>query len=368
LNTKIIENRLTLHSESIEREFAEQLVVLDGAIADELSVVYSDADVHIESVDANDDSVNLKGKISVAAVIKNGNDPAYCVKGAMPFDEDLVFEDAGSCIKLLPEVVITSLKSSINATESGCEIVINTILDMSAIGEKNDRVTVITDGYLKNCETENRYNDLPFSRIVSAENVKGAHNAETLLTDAELDALEDIVFITALPKAERVETKDGVVTVFGEIKYSGLAVENVEGKQSYASIKFSSPFAVNVNLSCQNCDNIRPEIKMRAYDVDASFDNEKLYVNCMLEADALIFDDRSEKILSSSTKLEGWVDSTESGIVVYYPNPSDTLFSVAKKFRTSSLKLAVDNNISESVFAADNTEGNLCGIGKLIIY
>ena len=85
------------------------------------------------------------------------------------FDENLPFDEADSFIKVIPDVVLTSIKSSVNATENGCEVVMNVILEMSALGEKNNRVSVITDGYLKNSETENHYNDLPFSRIMSCE-------------------------------------------------------------------------------------------------------------------------------------------------------------------------------------------------------
>ena len=60
--------------------------------------------------------------------------------------------------------------------------------------------------------------------------------------------------------------------------------------------------------------------------------------------------------------------SDEAKIVVYYPSPDETLFSVAKHFRTTSLKVAEDNNILESVFAEDNPAGNLSGIKRLLIY
>jgi hypothetical protein len=254
-------------------------------------------------------------------------------------------------------VVITSLKSSINATESGCEIVINTILDMSAVGEKNDRVTVITDGYLKNCETENRYNDLPFSRIVSAENVKGATNAETLLTDAELDALEDIVFITALPKAERVETKDGVVTVFGEIKYSGLAVENVEGNQSYASIKFSSPFVEYVNESCHNSENTRYKVKIIAEEPVAELDADKVYLSCGLRFDVLVSEDKSVRYVAECMGREGERYMKEKATVrVYYPDENEDAFSVARKFHIAVSKLCADNNLNSEASTFERTD------------
>ena len=76
-----------------------------------------------------------------------------------------------------------------------------------------------------------------------------------------------------------------------------------------------------------------------------------------------------ERVLSSSVKVDGTsFESDEASVTVYYPDSTDTLFSVAKRFHTSSLKLAGDNNISDLVFAGDNPEGKLLGVKKLLIY
>ena len=61
-------------------------------------------------------------------------------------------------------------------------------------------------------------------------------------------------------------------------------------------------------------------------------------------------------------------ESNSAKIIVYYPTEDDTLFSVAKRYRTSVLKVARDNGISESVFSSENPEGKLLGVKKLVIY
>ena len=80
-------------------------------------------------------------------------------------------------------------------------------------------------------------------------------------------------------------------------------------------------------------------------------------------------EDGSCRTLTSMTRREGEsYESTGSVITVYYPTSEDTLFSVAKRFHTSSLKVARDNDISDAVFAQDNPTGSLSGVKKLIIY
>jgi hypothetical protein len=46
-----------------------------------------------------------------------------------------------------------------------------------------------------------------------------------------------------------------------------------------------------------------------------------------------------------------------SQITVYYPTADDTLFGIAKKFRTTVKEIAVSNSLSESVVASGTLGG-----------
>ena len=369
VSAKRIEIRHTGLSNTVEREYAEQIARLDGAIADEVSVIYCSAEPWVESVELSGDVVCVKGRLCILGVVQNGENPAQSYEKTITYEENLDFEDADDYIKLIPEVMVTSLKPGVNATEDGCEVVMSVILESYAVGEGNSSVEIITDGYLKTSETENRYDNMTFSRLVGASSVKGVHNAEFDRSEIESDSISEIVFLTATPKIERVEMTDDGVSLFGEIRYSGIASDTTDGKISYVSLKFTSPFATNVNIDCQNCSNLHPEARVLARGASASLDGSKLYASCVLESYATVCSEDSERILTSSVKLDCEVmRNAESSVVVYYPDQGDTLFSVAKRFRSSSIKIAKDNGITENVFSSDNPQGSLSGIKKLLIY
>jgi hypothetical protein len=101
----------------------------------------------------------------------------------------------------------------------------------------------------------------------------------------------------------------------------------------------------------------------------ASVDSNKLYASCNIESVVTVCQQSCETVLVSSTMREDEkYEKVGATVTVYYPDESDTLFSVAKKFRTSGLKIARDNDISETVFAAENESGSLKGIKKILIY
>lgn len=368
VNTKSVRVRSSRLSSVAEREYAEQISRLDGAIADEVRVIYSDAETTVDSIEAENDSVCVKGKLRMMAVIANGDAPAYSVEKVVSFEENVDFEGVRGDMSLTPELSVTSLKSDVNADENGCEVVLSGIVEFCIIGEGNEPVELMLDCYLKNRPTENTYEDFSYLKLVSSASVKGSHNAELDRSEIDSEGLHEVVFLTATPKIDRVEREEGKVNIIGEIRYSGVASEMVDENISYVSLKFASPFATNVNIDCQNSDNLQVDARIFASGANASLDANKLYATCTLESQVTVCEEGREKILSSSKADGESYESAGARITVYYPTASDTLFSVAKRFHTSSLKVARDNNIAESVFAADNPEGKLIGIKKLLIY
>ncbi|MBQ8303062.1 MAG: DUF3794 domain-containing protein [Clostridia bacterium] len=368
ISTKSVKIRSNSLSSVLEREYAEEIASLEGAIADEVSVIYSSAEASVDSMEKNDEAVNVKGKLRMLSVIRNGDEPAYRVEKTVGFEETVGFDGLRSDMRLSPRLTVTSLKSNVNPTESGCEVVVSGIVEFCILGEGNDEASLVLDGYLKSCPTENSYSDFSFTELVDCETVKGSHNAEVDRSDIESDSLHEIIFLTATPKVERIDKEEGRVNLIGEVRYSGVASEIIDGELSYVSLKFSSPFVANVNIDCQNDDKTQVEARVLAYNASATLDANRLYATCTLESCVAVCEAKSEKILTTMAKSDGAEYSSVAGITVYYPTESDTLFSVAKRFHTSSLKVARDNDISESVFASDNPEGKLVGIKKLLIY
>lgn len=366
---KRVNIRSSMISSATEREYAEQVASLDGAIADEVSVVYTFAEAIADSVSLEGDSVNIKGKLRMSGVIKNEDQPTFCVERVVNFDESISFEGLSADVCITPNLTISSLRASVNPSESGCDVVMNSVMEISAVADYNESVELLSDAYLKNAPTENGYRNFEYYSLVESSTAKGTHNAELERSEIESGALREIVLMTASPKVERVELCDEGVNIIGEVRYSGVASDMNDDKISYVSLKFSSPFVTNVNINCQNNKNMHIEANVCAHSASASLDANKVYASCVLESFVTLCEEKSEKILSSFVVRDNEKYETDGArITVYYPSSEDTLFSVAKKYRTSVLKVAKDNDISESVFASDNPEGKLTGVKKLIIY
>lgn len=357
-------------STTAEREIAESVARLEGAIADEVRMVHSYAECSVDSVTAEENSACVKGRLRLLAVIKNGDEPAYGVEKTVSLEESVDFEDGlAGLMGLIPHLTVSSLKTNINADDQGCELVMSAIVETYVVGEGNGSVDLMLDGYLKEYPTDNSYDDFEYTCLRSVTDIKDAHTAEIPRSEIESEGLREIVFLSSTPKVEDITCENGAVNIQGEIRYSGIASEMVNEKITYTGIKFTSPFSINVNGSCQNSDNLDFDVEIYTTNTGAMLDAEKLYASCDIVGVLTVSEEGCRRVLNSMARREDEeYKSDEARITVYYPSPADTLFSVAKRYRTSMVKVAQDNDITESLFSSDNPSGNLHGIKKLIIY
>ncbi len=365
-----VKMRSTAASDTVEREYAESVATLDGAIADEVSVIYSEAEAVADEVTAGEGEVTVKGQLRLSAVIKNADEPAYLVEKSLPLEESVPFEGVRGDMSFIPELTVSSLKASVNAEESGSTVVLSAIVDISAIGERNEEISLISDAYMKGCETENLYEDFNYGELAGVVCEKDVQSTAITRSEFESEKLREVIFLSALPKIESIESLDAGVKIVGEIKYNGIASEVCDdGSVSYVPIKFSAPFDKNVNINCQKSENMRFEARAKACSASASVDANKLYASSVLQLCVTATSEKCERRLASSEAREDMpYDIQPARVVVYYPDADDTLFSVAKKFHTTPIKVALDNSIEAAVSAGGGSEIPLGNLKRLLIY
>ena len=368
LLTKSIDVRATAISETVEREYAENIATLDGAISDEVRVVYSGAEVNIEESELRDGALYIEGELELFAVIKNGDDAPFVAERSVDINAEIPFEGAECTMSFIPRATLVSLKDSINSTETGTDVVLSAIVEYSAVGECNRSAEVLSDAYLKEFESECTYEDFRYSELVGAERVCESLEVKVPRSELECEPLREILFITAEPKICECVPDGNGMRVRGELRICGVAYGiDDNGNAVFSPIKFNSDFVKNVNLNCQICDNMRVEPTIMVRKVRGSFDAENVYASTELDVYASVICDKSERHLSHcEVKGDAAIKRDGSTVRVYYPQHGETLFSVAKRFHVSAAALAMDNSISAPTSAL-GSDGELSEVKKLLI-
>ena len=352
----------------LEREYAEPIAELDGAIADEVNVIFSDAEVIFDKAVVEDGGVTASGDILITAIIKSYEEPARLYTKVIPFEESLTCEGLSDGAVCLPTATVSSLASSINALDTGSEVVISLIVEFGAVCEYNERERIVSDAYLKSASVENSYGELSYGEVVYSGRERDSFSTELSRSEMLPDSMREIVFLKATPRLEHCECTATGVEIKGEIKYAGVSSELCDdGSVLYSPIKFSAPYSKNVNIDSQNAEDLRVGVKLYTNRTNATLDASSLYVSGDVECEITVVAPKKIKRLTSLSVGERDAEVHSSRITVYYPSEGDSLFSVAKRFRTSGEKIALDNSLVSSVSADGREEFSLTGVKKLII-
>lgn len=359
--------RCAVASVKVEREFAEKLSWVEGAIADEVEVIYSTATAEVEKACAGEGEVKLSGELKLSALISSAGAPLYLAEKSVPFEVNVPMEGELEEMKFIPIAEVVSVTSSVNAEEAGAEVAVCAIVEFSAVGEFNSKRKISEDVFLAYGHAENTYRDYRYTELYDCVSTSVSNSTEIGLDKLTQEKIRDIPYLSAVAKVENSSLTDGDVKLSGELRVVGVAsVIDDDGGVSYTGLKFSIPFDVDTKCSVTGSDGVRVEHSVEVNSISALVDTDSAKISYMLGVCAVCSGSVLKKVVQSSDVAEGAVESEEKSITVYYPTDGDTLFGVAKKFRVPVYKIAAANDIS----SATSTDGDasLDGICRLFIY
>ncbi len=354
--------------ESHEREYADELVRLDGAIADEVNVIYSDAECYIESASAEGDGISLRGNIRAFAIVQNGDEPICLYERNIRIDESVPFEGLNQDMRIIPYASPSSVRCAVNADENGCSVVINVIVGLHAENIGNERTEVITDAYRCDMDTRCSFEEFRYSELVTNISERDEFSSSIDRAELELENIREIMCLSATPKIENLNFDGEVCTLSGEIKYSGIiSTADEDGRNSYHPFKTTVDFEKNVNLSCKNDSSIKILPLVSCHSSCATVDENRVYLSAKAEIKLNVSEAKCVKILVHADVVEEKTfENADSKIVVYYPESEEGLFDIAKRFHTTVEKI-MDNN-TNAVRAMSGEGTAKTGTQKLIIF
>jgi hypothetical protein len=112
---------------------------------------------------------------------------------------------------------------------------------------------------------------------------------------------------------------------------------------------------------------MHPICAINASDVKIEFDENNILASCELMAFVNISSERRQRCLGASYVTDEEFNRDDSVVTVYYPDASESLFGIAKRFHTSVASIAEANRLTESVFSSSSKPLSTLGVGKLII-
>ncbi len=351
-----------------EREYAEELVRLDGVVSDEVEIIYSDADCLLDSCATEDGGVSVRGNLRAYALIRVGDDMPYIAEKSIRIDESLPFDSITAEHRLIPHVTVGSVRPAVSADEGGCSVVSNIIIELSCESYGNIKADAVVDAYRRDAEVKNSFENFGYSELVTVLTEREELSETVPRESLEVENLKELICLGAVAKVEHVDIEEGSAAIKGEIKYSGIALAcDAENRISYHPFKLTAEFEKNVNINCQNDENTRVQPYVYCHQCSATFDDNNIYLAASAYVRLSVTEELSVRLLSSSELVEDTVfENTGATITVYYPEQGEGLFEIAKKFHTTVEKIMEDN--SAALRAMSGESGTKNGVKRLLIF
>ncbi|MBR2343150.1 MAG: hypothetical protein IKA64_02745 [Clostridia bacterium] len=351
-----------------EREYAEELCRIVGAISDEVDVLYICGEACDVELCTGENGRALRGSILVRALVGvRGSEPCLYERYIQineAVDDAWELDDGRTDIV----TVISSLVPSVNAEEDGVSITVSAIVEHRLRGSLCRELSLLCDCYRTDRGVRNEYSDFSYTTLVDTGKSSEKYEMRLAKDTSGYEGVREVLCCRAHVRSESASTDGRGVKISGEIRFSGVACEVLEnGETVFVPVRLDLPFEQNVNINCQICDNMRIESRTTVGRADITVDASTLSLTAELSAFVSVLSDERVRRVSASELTDEEYVSSPSRVVVYFPTPEDTLFEVARRYHTTPTRVASVNSLTEECVSDSGSRDSLRGIKRLVI-
>ena len=323
-------------------------------------LISSRGNVMISRMEKSTSSLDCRGELNATIILSSENpeDRPRKITRKIPFSVEIPFGDyhdsAANHIGLRASGVCPNI--SMSTDEEGINLEATIII--SAEAAATSRITYLKDIYSRkaDCETSRTSLVLPIPQACFNGNVTISSSAN--LSDIGLDSGMRILdcIAHATPTIEKEITTDGKLIISGKLKINVIADNGAELIPS----EFESPFKYVTEI--QNCKNIHNpviDVITAISDIKCRIDGGKLTSDCELCFAILLENEVSINAISEVNFTSAEEQSISlSKILICYPTLGETLWDVAKKYRSDAFEIAEKNSLSVTEYDDPNSLSN----------
>ncbi len=279
-----------------------------------------------------DGYLDYKGDVLLSLLVcqDQNNASANMIQKRIPFSDRIECEDLTPECKAQARAHVTDV--SINVGESAIICNINLIPDITARIPSELRYTKDLYSTERKCEVD--YDTYTLPHLISAESRSFSQSERIPLADTSIEHGSRILDMTCKPYLERAQSDDkGRHVISGGVKYAMLLEQNGE----FSSYDISLPFKYECN---------GPDTEVAEYDTELQvlsalgrIEGGNLCIDTELSVSTL-FMGVSEITSVCEISLGEPIERCAGEIIICYPAPNDTVWSVAKKYSVPTHKIS----------------------------
>ncbi len=294
----------------------------------------------ISELKSSDGKAILRGEISALVLYKTADHEIKLYERPIAFSQIIPVEGAADNSQCIGEIYIYDVTTDLASDTNGqMRIVeIDLLYDIRACCTYDQDAEMISDVYLLSRSSENEYKTL---EINSSAGMYSANISVNEKTPAEGEVIEKMIVSTCLVENLKCEPNATGVTCTGDIIADCVVIKNGQP----ASLSCTFPFKASIDADNENCE----------YDIQAycdkpkmRSDGESIYCDTEVYLTVSATKKSSQRIVSALSIGEDEPEETILPLTLYYPKKDDTVWNVAKKYRSTVADIISANSLTST--------------------
>ncbi len=330
-----------------EREFAERIPLPAALAEQEAEILFSEANLQIESAEAHDGEILLRGSIVFSAIVSVRALAPMRLRERYPFEERIPCEECEADMAVaVAKGFVTSLTATVQVVRERA-IAFDAICEFDCVAEKNKTLSVVRDAFAEHAETSLETEKLQYE-VFGGARVLRKNIDLRMPPEREQIGADGVFYASAVLKNATCTPRERELDFSAEAEITALVYTLAEGGAiTYGARKASAPISFSVpKLECDLAD-ADCVLEASAYVFDCFAEDGDLLASIDLQLAQKCHTQREldcvHRVHSAPRTEEGFVPSC----TLCFPTEADSLWSLAKRYAVSPADLARQNHISD---------------------
>ena len=335
------------YSKGEEREYADEIGRLPGVGCEEVELISTEAIPYVISAKMTDGGVESEA-YALVRVLLSSHGEIISLEKRMPLDkmigtEGFIGEDATPSVRFYVKDVTANLNNG--AIDSGAASMYTSVVvsftaeSILRIG-KNEQISVVTDAFVPDMENNCEYGKFTYrDRVCSLTERRGV-SCESKLPEV---LIRTVTSVDADARGVSWTAVDGGVKLEAEVTFRVIFCGAEEG-QIWCE-RYSTTIEEELR-SKEICDDCTVYGKLTLCDCRVSFDAERVYCSATAQISASAEREMSESILAAFG-AQTRENATLPSVTVYYPDATDSVWSIAKRYAVSTGSIRENNALAD---------------------
>ena len=308
-------------------------------LAEGMRIVDADAKIFVESANMGQRSVNCRGEVIFRALgVDENSGETVKISKKLPFESEIELDED------IPDALVwvkgTPSEVRVEVEEERAVCKIGVILEARCLSNREAEYTADIYSSERECRTSEQGYDSAQMLLCRSANITLSERLSS--EDAGISADAEIVTAFASAVIDNCKKENDKYIFDGNARFSVICSENGEYSCSDINIPFKYETEGALDGELSSFSGVADVVSIRAsndggFSVDAEL---SLCVDCLGKSRISVID---EAEFGESVEKDG------NALIVCYPSPSDSIWSVAKRYKVAPSRINGDPKIDKYI-------------------